>query len=135
MRKKCFLSFLFPLCLLLAACGGGSSTGNALLDAEVNVYPVTSGGGEQIGERAAVEVDKSAASALTAEEFAAFCEQRVDGSGYNWFTVDFGDGTGLVFTGCNTLIVNYCHLDDEGMAGEDIGWAVLRDGVYSYEAA
>lgn len=45
------------------------------------------------------------------EEFVEFVDARVKDGGYNWFTIDLMDGTGLVFVGSNTSVVSYGEID------------------------
>lgn len=113
-----------------------SSSANPLFSYKVEVYTVMNGSSTAaIGERALIEIPKHKVDELTAEQFNDFLETKVKGSGYNWFTIDFGDGTGIVFAGCDIEIPTYCRLSDEGMQGTALGYITRRniDGVVSFD--
>lgn len=122
--------------LLLSGCSSNSSsnsstavtaeteapkTGNVFLDTEVKTVSTKIGAG--YGTRAYIIIDKETAKTASQEDFAEFLKQRVDGKDYNWFTIDFGDGTGITLTGCQWEIAFYGKLDDEGrISGERYGY-------------
>lgn len=109
---------------------------NFLLDCDVKTEDVKSGSGDVIGQRAYISVLKSQLSDLTAENFAEFSETVVKDSGYNYFTIKCDDGTGIVFTGCNVVLIDYGFLDDDMMASDIVGYIKLNDdGSYTYEQA
>lgn len=109
---------------------------NFLLDCDVKTSDVKSGSGDVIGQRAFVSVLKSQLAELTAENFAEFAETVVKDSGYNYFTIKCDDGTGIVFTSCNVVLIDYGKLDDYLMASEIFGYIRLNeDGSYTYEQA
>lgn len=109
---------------------------NFLLDCDVKTEDVKSGSGDVIGQRAYISVLKSQLSGLTAENFAEFSETVVKDSGYNYFTVKCDDGTGIVFTGCNVVLIDYGSLDDDMMVSDIVGYIRLNDdGSYTYEQA
>lgn len=74
---------------------------------------VLSGSGEVIGTRMVAEIGKAEAQTATQEEFCAWVDKYVS-SDYQYVTVDFGDGTGLVFTGGSKDLCEYGELDDAG---------------------
>lgn len=88
----------------------------------IKVYSVLNGSGNAvIGERAEITVSKDLIMDLSPEEYNVFLENEVAGSGYNWFTIDFDDGTGIIFAGCDIELSTYCKIGDEGMLKETIG--------------
>lgn len=93
--------------------------------------------GTDSGTRAFIKISKETAKSASQEDFAEFLKKQVDGRNYNWFTIDFGDGTGIVFPGCQWEIGTYCKLQPEGMQGETIGYlkVVDRDNyIVEYQA-
>lgn len=109
---------------------------NFLLDCDAKTEDVKSGSGDVIGQRAYISVLKSQLSGLTVENFAEFAETVVKDSGYNYFTIKCDDGTGIVFTGCNVVLIDYGFLDDDMMASDIVGYIKLNDdGSYTYEQA
>lgn len=107
---------------------------NVLMTAPVTVSEVKNGTKtEVIGEWAQIVVDKELLKATTMEEFVEFCNEVVDESGYNWFTISCGDGTGIQFAGSMSYVATYGTLDNEGCIVDDIGTIMLEsDGSYSY---
>ena len=141
MKKNAkILASILIATLLLSGCSSNSSsnsstavtaeteapkTGNVFLDAEVKT--VSTKIGTSYGTRAYIVIDKETAKTASQEEFAEFLEMRVDGKDYNWFTIDFGDGTGIVFSGCIWKTGIYCKLESEGMCGKSIGYLKVVD--------
>ena len=109
-------------------------TGNPLLDAEMKVEDVMNGvKTEKIGEYAYVVVPLETMKNVTMEQYADFCEQRVADSGYNWVTIDFGNGTGLQFAGSVSVVSTYGKLDNEECIEESYGTVMLTgDRTYEY---
>lgn len=107
---------------------------NVLLTAPVTVHEVKNGTKtEVIGEWAEIVVAKELVVATTQEEFVEFCQTVVADSGYNWFTISFGDGYGIQFQGSMTMIATYGTLDADGCIEEAIGMIMIQDdGTYSY---
>lgn len=110
---------------------------NPLMAAEVSVSDVMNGTGtEKLGEWAEVNVDKDTLKSITQEQFSEFCNSRVEGSGYNWYTISCEDGTGIQFAGSISYVATYGTLDNEGCIVESSGTImILEDGSYSYTAA
>ena len=155
--KKKILSLLFIVFfLLLASCGTLDSnesvtsplpevtdaptpepaheetvlTGNVFLDAELQIVHTGN------GSRAYIEINKIDAISTSMEEYLDFLSQRVEDSGYNWWTVCFEDGTGLVYTGSLIYAVEYGTLDSsDGTIAYGYGYlAPEDDGTYTYHS-
>lgn len=107
---------------------------NILLTAPVTVHEVKNGTKtEVIGEWAEIVIAKELVVATTQEEFVEFCQTVVADSGYNWFTISFGDGYGIQFQGSMTMIATYGTLDADGCIEEAVGMIMIQDdGTYSY---
>lgn len=107
---------------------------NLLMEAEVQVHEVMNGAKtEVIGERAEVVFSKDVAKTLTKEQFVEFCYEVVDGSGYNWFTISFEDGTGIVFAGSNASNATYGEIDADGAILEGYGYIMAYEsGTVNY---
>lgn len=103
-----------------------SKTGNIFIDAKVQIVEMDNGY-EWQGRRAYIRVDKEAARKATEEDFAEFIKKDVANKTYNWFTVDFGDGTGIVFTGCLWYAGEYGKIDKDGSLIDSYGTLTVRD--------
>lgn len=100
---------------------------NSILGYPVHFADVTNGfGTDTIGERAYIEIPKNKLKNMSEEEYSDLCTY-VEGLDNNWFTVVCDDGTGLVFTGCSSIIVTYGQLDDSGRIDVGIG-DILNSG-------
>lgn len=110
-----------------------SKTGNPLLDAEMHVGDVMNGTRtEKLGEYAYISVPLMTMQNVTMEQYAEFCNQRVEDSGYNWVTINFRDGTGLQFAGSTPIVATYGTLDNEQCIEESKG-TVMLTGENTYE--
>jgi hypothetical protein len=111
-----------------------SASSNPLMNLEVNTADVKSGGGNVIGTRAWVTYTRSQFDALTDDQIAEFALEVVDGADYNWFTIDFGDGTGVVFNSCSTLLASLGEIDDTGaLLKTEKYLTVSHDGSVKWE--
>jgi len=111
-----------------------TESSNILLAAPVTVSDVMNGTKtEKIGEWAEIVVAKELVEATTMDEFVEFCNSSVKDSGYNWYTISFGDGTGIQFQGSLSSVATYGTLDSDGCIEDAIGTIMLQeDGTYSY---
>lgn len=110
-----------------------SETGNPLLDAEVIVGDVMNGTKtEKLGEYAYITVPLEIMKKVTMEQYDEFCDQKVQDSGYNWVTIDFGNGAGLQFQGSTPAVATYGTLDNEECIEESKG-TVMMTGENTYE--
>ena len=114
-----------------------AETGNPLLDAEVSVYDVMNGTKtEKLGEWAEIQVSKAILANVTQEQFSEFCNTRVKDSGYNWYSINCGDGTGIQFAGSRSSVATYGTIDNESCIIESSGTIMVQeDGTYSYTEA
>ena len=76
---------------------------------------------EKLGQWACIHMEKAEAKAAGEDAFSEFAKTNVQGSGYNWWSVIFEDGTGICFTGSHTYVSTYGRLDDEGCITEALG--------------
>ena len=81
--------------------------------------------------------EKMRVQGFTEEEFSALCDDTVkplmdDGCG--WVTIDFGDGTGIVFTGGLAHYPTYGEIDSNGSLLKSIGDITCKDGSATYQA-
>ena len=100
---------------------GKNETGNPLIDAEMQSKIV----GNSL--MAYIEVDKDILRTITEEEYRAFSEEIVKNSGYNWFTIKCGDGTGIVYAGSFYACAVYGKLDADGCIEEPYRYIYLTD--------
>ena len=139
---------VLALSLCMVGCGSGGNASdnqqqhqqqqiestNPLLSFDVAYNDSLSGSGAVIGTYVIVDGDKAAFEAATEDEFGEFVEAVVakaaeDGSDY--VTVDFGNGTGLQFTGASSTMVTYGKIDDDGMLSKRIATYLCSDGKWS----
>ncbi|MBD5476729.1 MAG: hypothetical protein HDR17_12245 [Lachnospiraceae bacterium] len=105
---------------------------NSILGYPVHFADVTNGfGTDTIGERAYVEISKNELKNMSEEEYSELCTY-VESLDKNWFTVVCDDGTGLVFTGCSSIIVTYGQLDDSGRIDVSLGDILNSGGSITY---
>jgi hypothetical protein len=107
---------------------------NILMQADFKIDDVMTGDGKKkIGEYGYVEITKKQLESITMEEYDEFCNERVDGSGYNWVTIVCDDGTGICFACATIEGATYCKLDYE-MAIEESYGVILPNynGTYTY---
>jgi hypothetical protein len=107
---------------------------NILMQADFKIDDVMTGDGKKkIGEYGYVEITKEQLESITMEEYDEFCNERVDGSGYNWVTIVCDDGTGICFAGATIDGATYCKLDYEMAIEESYGVILPNyDGTYTY---
>ena len=105
---------------------------NSVLGYPVHFADVTNGfGTDTIGERAYIEIPKNELENMSEEEYSELCTY-VESLDNNWFTVVCDDGTGLVFTGCSSIIVTYGQLDDAGRIDVSLGDILNSGGSITY---
>lgn len=112
-------------------------SGNPLMAAELQVEDVMNGTRtEKIGEYAYIRVSLETMKNITMEQYAEFCSQVVKDSGYNWVTIDFGNGNGIQFQGSIPSIASYGSLDTERCIVETVGTIMMTgDDTYEYSEA
>lgn len=69
---------------------------------------------------------------ITVEE-QEFAEEVVRNSGYRWFVIKCGDGTGIVHAGSYYACAVYGKLDTDGCIAEPYGYIYLTDNGFIYE--
>lgn len=109
-------------------------TGNPLLDAELNICSAMNGNTtEELGEYAYVKLSPEVIKNVTMDQYDEFCSQKVQDSGYNWVTIDFGNGYGLQFQGSIPAVSIYGNLDNAECVEESSGVVMLvGEGTYEY---
>lgn len=107
------------------------NSGNIFLDAEFKTAPVLSGSGDNIGDYGFIECSKVELTEETLKNLAEFAEEKVEGSGLNWVTAKFEDGTGLCWVGSMSAILNFGKLDASGALTEIEDIYFLKDGAYT----
>lgn len=111
------------------------STEVALLEAPEETYDIISADHEVIGKWAELKITKESLVATTEEQFERFCHDRVEESGYNWYTIACSDGTGIQFNGCFTGAATYGIIDKDGCIEDVLGYITLGDDGYEYSDA
>ena len=137
--KKLFASLaLLAMLLAAAGCGAPEETptappeGNYLESLEVEVSDVYSGGGQKLGTRAEVFADKTLIKEMTEQEFAEYYHSAIEGSGHNWVTISFGDGTAIQFPGL-IIIGRYGSVGDEGVLTETLAYVTIENDSVTVE--
>jgi hypothetical protein len=111
-----------------------SASSNPLMNLEVHTADVKTGAGDVIGTRAWVSYTRSQFDALADDQIAEFALEVVDGADYNWFTIDFGDGTGVVFNSCSILLASLGEIDDtDALLKTEKYLSVSNDGSVKWE--
>lgn len=107
---------------------------NPLLNAEIQIGDVLDGTkSKKLGEWAEIQISKAILEEITQEQFSEFCNDIVNESGYNWFTISCEDGTGIQFAGSIPYVSTYGSLDNEGCIAESMGTIMVQeDGKYIY---
>ncbi len=108
---------------------------NPLVNAKLVEIPVMNGSKtERIGTAAYIISDKSLVTESGLAEFAA---QKVDGAEYNWVTIKFPDGTGIVFPASASSAGAYAQLADDTSIEKTIGDIFIdtTSGTCTYEPA
>lgn len=111
------------------------STEVALWEIPEETYDVISADHEAIGKWAELKITKESLVATTEEQFERFCHDRVEESGYNWYTIACSDGTGIQFNGCFTGAATYGIIDKDGCIEDVLGYITLGDDGYEYSDA
>lgn len=107
---------------------------NPIMKYTINEADVKNGTGtEVIGKWASIEISKKELKEYGQENFVEFVKSKVDGSGYNWFTIIFEDETGLQFSASVGYVGTYGEIDKEGCVTKSIGTILLNsDNTYDY---
>lgn len=108
---------------------------DSLSNAEIIENDVYNGTGDTIlGKSGCIKASGYDISYSETADFEKLC-QKIDTfkSDYMWFTIDFCDGTGIVFHGCDIIIPSYGELDETGALIKTIGSLRKTDNGYTYE--
>ena len=111
------------------------SDSNILMNAKIHERPVINGSGtERIGTYAYIEIDKETMKKACSEnDYIEFLNERVNDSGYNWFTIAFEDNTGIQFAGSIIYYGTYGKLDDDYCIEKPIGDVIYSNDKVTYE--
>lgn len=113
--------FMVSLTMAITGCTGNissSQSATATLSGDYAIRDSLNATGDIIGKRAVMQMSKSDAKAMSAKEFSKLVDKETaaaDTDGADYLTVDFGDGTGLVFPSCSAEFFFCGKLDSEGM--------------------
>ena len=111
-------------------------TGNPLLDAEEYSGLVKSGAGEILGVYRYKNISRAAFDAVPEDQYDEFCQYVMSLSDTtNWYTVNFDDGTAILYAACAAYAGTIGHQDGEGSISDAIGYITYEDGSYVYENA
>lgn len=111
---------------------------NFFLNPKIIERPVTNAVGEQIGTRAYIETSKILFfdELEGSEEIGGYIkelfETELNAKKYNWFNINFEDGSTLFFAGANYTIMEYHeNQNDDGAAIEEaIATYFFKNGAY-----
>lgn len=109
---------------------------NLLLNVGVRETSLVNGFGEEIdGTRGYIEFDKdSAQNDVSEKDFVEFYKTAVKDSALNYVTIDFSDGTGIVFIP-GIRSAEYCEIDDTGSNINAIGYITWNKNKVTYQTA
>lgn len=109
---------------------------NLLLNIGVRETSLVNGFGEKIdGTRGYIELDKdSAQNDVSEKDFVEFYKTVVKNSDLNYITIDFSDGTGIVFIP-GLKQAEYCEIDDTGSNINEIGLITWKKNKVTYRTA
>lgn len=102
---------------------------NLLLQAEIHT---ASDGGSTW---AYILFDSADMASVSESDYREFCDTTVADAkkaGYSHFTVDFQDGTGIVYPDCSAAIADYAYLGNHGLTGTLIYSISYQNGSISY---
>ena len=119
MKKVLFLCILIFVLAGFAACGGDDTPTAHPVFGAVQTISITNPLGQVVIESAYVIVDYGS---FTDEDLIDFFHSYINGSGFNWFTIKFGDGTGYVFPGSRNRF-GHRALDGDGAGIRPVGYS------------
>lgn len=88
-----------------------------------------------IGRRAYITISKADLGRMTADQYLSFYQSVVRDSGYSWFSVLCGDGTGLFIPDCVNGSAQFGSLDEEGCIVSVYGYMTVTGDSCSYSEA
>lgn len=107
---------------------------NPLLACDIMEADVKSGSGKVIGKRAYINIPEDEFKQLSDDQIAEFVNNNVDGADYNYYTIDFGNGRGVVFPGCMGIAGTIGEIDSSGsIMASEYNFSVSSDGKVSKE--
>lgn len=111
-------------------------TGNPLLDADEHTGSVKSGTGAFLGVYRYISIPKADFDSVSEEQYGEFCDYVMSLSdSTNWYTINFEDGTAILYAGCFAYSGILGHQDGEGSVSDAIGYITYENGHYEYEDA
>lgn len=115
--------------------GYDSLTEKILYNAQISECPVMNGTKtERIGSYGRIIMSKDDMKALTSGQFFKYAEEFVcsfQGT-YNWFTIKFNDGTGIIFPGC-FLSFDYGELNEYGEVENRLGAGFMNASADGFD--
>lgn len=106
-----------------------SLSSNPLLNPPLVTKVVLSGSGANIGTCAYIQTSKSAFESITLDQYKEFINERVS-TKYNWVSIIFNDGTGILFSGSTPGIGQYGLVDNDGSLKTLYGNITLSTAKY-----
>ena len=101
----------------LIACGGSNDNSSSSVFGVVQIIDQINISGEVVGQRGFVTANYSL---LTDELLIELYHSHISGTGFNFFTIDFEDGTGYVFPSSRNRFTHQ-ELDWEGAGINPVG--------------
>ena len=128
MKRFIYIILAFSLCFALVACNIENEVEPVAIEvepeSEVEAGPEFDSVFGEIrtrtvgaGEMGFVTVGYGS---FTDEELVNFFHEHISDSGFNWFNVEFGDGTGYFFGGSRNLFT-HSSLDSDGRMHDEVG--------------
>ena len=133
MKRAAATAIAASLMLAISGCAGSSNPqqeSTTTLNGDYVIEDSINATGQVIGQRAVMRMSKSEVKAMSDKEFSVFVDDKTvsaDSNDADYLTIDFGDGTGIVFPSCTNQFFFYGELDGEGMMADD-ATSFSRDG-------
>lgn len=130
------VAFMASLAMAITGCAGNVSSHQSATATPSGDYAIRdslNATGNVIGKRAVMQMSKSDAKAMSAKEFSRLVDKETaaaDSDGADYLTIDFGDGTGLVFPSCTAEFFFCGKLDSEGMMAGKCETYSYSDGAW-----
>ena len=128
------LALIIALLIAIGVLLLGKSSGNPLKTAKVMTETYLDSSGSPAGERAYIQISKSALKETTEKQYRSFMNDVVLDKDYILFTIVCEDGTGIVIEPQDGPSVTYGYINQNGQITEIFGTVTDNGSSYQYRA-
>ena len=128
------LALIIALLIAIGVLLLSKSSGNPLKTAKVMTETYLDPSGSPAGERAYIQISKSALKETTEKQFRSFMNDVVLDKDYILFTIVCEDGTGIVIEPQDGPSVTYGYINQNGQITEIFGTVTDNGSSYQYRA-